>query len=165
LRLVSAPGGDTGVCTVRYARGARTRGRLRRSCGKTFISHELREIAPPKRDDSFIATALLDLAALLRDDSLYRDVENDTRANRVFPRYYQPQDSAAQFLIDGENVVAFPNMRFAKELGGDPFSYGAHLDGEPRTFTIAAKFGPGSLFAIALLLRDRYFPTTWIMDR
>jgi hypothetical protein len=56
-------------------------------------------------------------------------------------------------------------MRFAKELGGDPFSYGAHLDGEPRTFTIAAKFGPGSLFAIALLLRDRYFPTTWIMDR
>lgn len=85
MRLVSAPGGDTGVCTVRYARGARTRGRLRRSCGKTFISHELREIAPPKRDDSFIATALLDLAALLRDDSLYRDVENERGQTEFSP--------------------------------------------------------------------------------
>jgi hypothetical protein len=132
---------------------------------RRLFSHELQEIAPPKRHDSFTATALLDLAALLRDDALYGDIENDIRANRVVPRYYQPQDTVAQFLIDGEDVVAFPNVRFAKELGGDEFSYGPHLDGEPRQFMLSERFGAGSLLALSQVLRDRYFPTTWVLDR
>lgn len=75
-----------------------------------------------------------------------------------YPRSYQAQCTESQFRIDGEDVVAFANVRFAGNLDGEPFSYGAHLIGEPRNFSIANRFGPEALLALACYCAIATFP-------
>lgn len=75
-----------------------------------------------------------------------------------YPRYYPAQCTESQFRIDGEDVLAFANVRFAGNLDGEPFSYGAHLIGEPRNFSIANRFGPEALLALACYCAIATFP-------
>jgi hypothetical protein len=115
-----------------------------------------------RQDQSFLATALLDLSCFLGDRELYEAILHDLGACAIFPVYYQPQDTAGQFLVEGRDVIRFPNIEFVLPMPAfDELRHGEHLAGEPEAFVLEALLGPATFFALALLLRDRYFPTLW----
>lgn len=116
----------------------------------------------PTRRESLMVTAIMDLCAYIGDRKLYEDVENDIRYHGVIPNYYRTLDSLGQFRIDGADVVYSANVRFQRALP-DPhdFEYGEHLVDEPRAYAMSNRFGESAHLALSLLLRNRYFPTTW----
>jgi len=120
------------------------------------------EVAPPQRFSSFMATAVLDACAYIGDCDLYSDVENDIRCHRMHPQYYRAIDTRGQFRIGGDDVVRSVNVIFQPALGTPhDFEYGEHLVDEPRSFQLCDRLGGVVYVGLSLLLRDRYFPTTW----
>lgn len=118
--------------------------------------------AVEREDSSFIATALIDLACFLRDEELYACIVHDVACCRIVPTYYQPQDTEGQFRVGGSDVVRFPNIVFAEAIVPfETLSHGEHLVGEPRSFTLQRILSPTAFLALSLVLRDRYFTTTW----
>ena len=125
-----------------------------------LLGMEFPEIRPPQRHESFMVTAIVDLCAYLGDDHLYEEVVNDIRVHRMYPHYYRPLDTRGQFRLDAEDVVYSINVEFTPTLEPD-WGYGQHLVDEPRSFCLLGCFGPAAFMCLSLLLRDRYFPTTW----
>jgi hypothetical protein len=127
-----------------------------------ILGTAISEVAVSKRRGSFLVTALLDLCAFAQASALYSDVENDIRFHGIVPQYYRALDSRGQFRIDGDDVVHSVNVQFKPDLAGlEAYTYGEHLVDEPQTFVLNDRLGPGAHLALSLLLRDRYFPTTW----
>jgi len=120
------------------------------------------ELDSTTRTASFAVTALLDVCAFFASNDLYETIENDIRANRIFPEYQRTLDTRGQFRIDGVDIVRSPNVQFVPNLSGVArFAHGEHLIDEPRTFAMQGRYGGAAHLALSLLLRDRYFPTTW----
>ncbi len=115
-----------------------------------------------RQDQSFLATALLDLTCFLGDADMYETILHDLRACDIIPVYYQPRDTAGQFLVEGRDVVRFPNIEFTQPMPGfSELHHGEHLVGEPHSFALEPLLGRPAFTALSLLLRDRYFPTIW----
>ena len=115
-----------------------------------------------RQETSLISTTILDAACFIGESGLHGDVLHDLKTCDIIPIYYQPQDSAGQFLVEGEDVVAFPNIEFAEPMPVfTELKHGEHLDGEPRSFKLESLIGGIGYAVLSLLLRDRYFPTTW----
>lgn len=110
------------------------------------------------RRSSFLATALLDLAAFSGDEILYADMVNDVKAVRIAPEYWQPIDTIGAVRIEGEDVRQYPHVAFVDALPGDGSSYADHLPEEPSAFQFVDAYGGTAIAAIISLLRDRYFP-------
>lgn len=117
----------------------------------------------PHRHDSFVATAKMDLAAYLGDSDLYADIVNDLKAVRIFPEYWQPQDTMGACRIEGDDVLYYPSVGFAEMLPTNGEPYAEHVSGESLSFRFVKAFGPTSTVMIAALLRDRYFPGLWLV--
>jgi len=115
-----------------------------------------------ERHDSFLPTAIMDLAAFLGDIGLYSDIVNDVKAVRIFPSYWQAQDTAGACRIEGRDVLTYPAVSYADHL--TPFAdlmFAEHIAAEPPTFQFFEAFGRFSAPALMALLRDRYFPRLW----
>ena len=125
-----------------------------------LVGVEFPEVRPQQRNASFMGTAIVDLCAFLNDGELYRDVVNDLRYHHMYPEYYRPLDTQGQFRLEADDVVRSVNVKFKEELDSE-FGYAPHLVDEPRSFSLYRTFGPVAFMCISLLLRDRYFPTTW----
>jgi hypothetical protein len=110
------------------------------------------------RRSSFLATALLDLAAFSGDPDLYADMVSDVKAVRIVPEYWQPQDTVGAVRIEGEDVLQYPHVEFADALPVDGSPYADHLPDEPATFRFVEAYGGTAAVALIALLRDRYFP-------
>lgn len=116
------------------------------------------------RDSSLLATALIDLAAYFADSSLYDDIVNDIGACEMIPEYYRARETEGQFAVDASDVevlVAGVKPRLPLTPFGE-FKYAEHVESEERTLLLAETFGSSYPLALSLLLRDRWFPTTWI---
>jgi hypothetical protein len=115
----------------------------------------------PRRHDSFLATALMDLAAFLGEPDLYADIVNDVKAVRIYAEYWQPRDTKGACRFEGDDVLHYPSVAFADALAANGGSYAEHLAEESASFRFVQVFGPVSAVMIAALLRDRYFPKLW----
>jgi hypothetical protein len=112
---------------------------------------------------SFTATAICDLCAFLEDHELYSDVVNDIKATGIAHAYWQAKDTIGLFDLEGEDVITYPNIEYADEFDTfESMSFAEHLRYEPRSFRVADITDAASLMGIALLLRDRYFPSLWL---
>jgi hypothetical protein len=110
---------------------------------------------------SLLATALMDAACFLQDRDTYDGLRKDILAADVVPRYYQIRDTPGQFQYGTEDTIRFPNVEFTEEMPAfETLSHGSHLDGEPM-LSLEAVFGIGVYAGVSLLMRDRYFPSTW----
>jgi hypothetical protein len=128
----------------------------------TLVGFPFEAIDVKPSQDSFLASALCDLAAFLGDAELYRDIVNDIRASSIFPEYWQPSDSVSACRIDSKDIISYPNIEYNEEI--TPFleyRYGDHIVHEPKTFLIAEELDSTVLVILMLFLRDRYFPTYW----
>ena len=110
------------------------------------------------RPNSFLATALLDLAAFSGNPELYADMVNDVKAVRIVPEYWQPRDSIGAVRIEGKDVLQYPHVEFTDALPIDGSPYADHLPDEPATFRFVEAYGGTAAVALIALLRDRYFP-------
>ncbi|HXM18324.1 MAG TPA: hypothetical protein VN934_05880 [Candidatus Tumulicola sp.] len=117
---------------------------------------------PRRRRESFLATVLVDLAALTGDREFYRDVLHETMAANAAYEFISFRDTPAQFGIEGEGMIRFPNIEFDENpstLSG--WSYGNHLADADRAFRVHDAVGIIAHLLLSSLMRDRYFPTLW----
>jgi hypothetical protein len=119
-----------------------------------------------RQNDSLLATAILDLSCYLGEGELYASILHDLGACGIVPIYFQPRDTAGQFLVEGRDVVVFPNIDFALPMPSFlELRHGEHLLDEPLSFALEPVLGPVTFLLLSLLLRDRYFPTLWQKGR
>lgn len=115
-----------------------------------------------KESGSLLATALMDSACFIQDLVIYDGLRSDILAAGIVPRYYQVQDTAGQFQYDAEDVIRMPNVEFLDRMPPfETYTHGNHLVGEPQSFKLRDRIPKGAYTAVSLLMRDRYFPTTW----
>lgn len=126
-----------------------------------LLGYPFEFINVPQRCDSLLATALMDLAAFLKNADLYSDIVNDVKAVTIYAEYWQPRDTVGACLIEGQDVLHYPNVEFADTLPRAGQEYAEHLHDESDSFRFVEAFGPCSTIAIMALLRDRYFPKIW----
>jgi hypothetical protein len=111
---------------------------------------------------SLLATALMDCACYVQDESTYTGLRADILAADIVPRYYQVRDTSGQFEFNGKDVIRMPNVDFEATMPAfDAHVHGTHLVGETEHFRIEDDVPAGAYIVSSLLLRDRYFPTTW----
>ena len=110
------------------------------------------------RRSSFLATALLDIAAFSGDEDLYADMVNDVKAVRIAPEYWQPRDSIGAVRVKGEDVLQYPHVEFVDVLPVDGSPYADHIPDEHDSFRFVEAYGGVAAVALIALLRDRYFP-------
>jgi len=128
-----------------------------------FLAADFPELKRAKRTGSFLITALVDLAAFLDDQALYADVVSDVETHDVHPEYVILSDAVAQFFFEHDDLPRIVNVPFDREATvADHRRNAPHLTDEPESFRIGERYGSGTLLAISLLLRDRYFPTTFL---
>ena len=114
---------------------------------------------------SFLASALIDLSAYLDDATLYSDVVNDLRAVEIHPEFYQPMNTVGQFLISHDDVRHYPGCEFQEELSSIPSvtNHSPYGTFEPPSYDLFAELGLVGYMSVSLLLRDRYFPSLWLL--
>jgi hypothetical protein len=128
----------------------------------TLFGYPFDFIKVQPRKSSFAASVICDLAAFAAKDELYTNIVNDVKAVKIAPQYWQVPDSASLFTLEGEDIVAYPNINYSDEhLPFGSFAFADHIKQEPRAFAITNTTGPLGPLLIMLLLRDRYFPTLW----
>lgn len=111
---------------------------------------------------SFLATLAADLTVFLGDESFYLDVINDFLAVGLTCVYWQVNDSPGIFNI-AYDVITYPSVKyFEKKNNFQDFDFAEHIIHETRKFSLS-QFLTSNQFvpSLALLLRDRYFPTIW----
>ena len=127
-----------------------------------LLGHAFEFIPQQPTRGSLLATVLCDLAAFLGKAQFYSDIVNDIKACGIAFEYWQSPNTASLFMIDGPEVITYPNVEPKDNVGSfEEYDYAEHIAHEPRSFQIAELVGPFSLMSIMLLLRDRYFPTVW----
>ncbi len=128
-----------------------------------FLAADFPELKRSKPTGSFLITAVSDLAALLDDQALYSDVVSDVETHTIHPEYVILSDSEAQFFYEHGDLARIVNVPFDRDARvGAHRKHAPHLTDEPATFRLAERYGSEVLFAVSLLLRDRYFPTTFL---
>lgn len=110
---------------------------------------------------SFLATAIVDLAAFSADSELLDIVINDILAVEIIPGYWQVKDSRGACEVEGGDIIEYPNVELRDEIRSDKSSYAEHVRSESLSFKFSEHFGAESCLLLALLLRDRYFPGLW----
>ncbi len=121
-----------------------------------LLGGPLEHVTRARRDDSYLATVLIDLAALLRFDALYADAVNDFKAVDAYPIVYAIADTPAQYGLEGEGLVLNPNVAYSEPLPMG--SQAAPHHRAPETYYVLRGERPWDLLAISALLRDRHWP-------
>jgi hypothetical protein len=129
----------------------------------TLIDYPFDCIYVRPEPSSFIATVLCDLAAFTGIPSLYSDIVNDIQASDIVPIYWQPRDTLGQFIVHADDVIHYPTgLEYSDTLTPfEAFQFAEHIKRESQAYRVAGLLGSRSYLALALFLRDRYFPTLW----
>lgn len=128
----------------------------------TLLGYSFDFIKATKNRSSFLATALVDLAAFIDNKNLYADLVNDLEASEIVYTYWQFPDTQAIFTVDTEECRTYANIPHKYSLSCfEDTDYSAHMKDEPATFQITKRCGWNSLLMLSLLLKDRYFPKVW----
>ncbi len=128
-----------------------------------FLAADFPELKRSKRTGSFLITAIADLAALLDDQALYCDVVSDIETHKMHPEYVILTDTEAQLFYEHGDLARIINVPFDRDTTvREHRAHAPHLTDEPAEFRLAERYGSETLLAVSLLLRDRYFPTTFL---
>lgn len=126
----------------------------------TLLGSAFEFIEPASRRQSFLAAALVDVAAFI-DATLYRDVLNDVLAVDIAPQYWQAANTIGQFRVDAADVVQYVNLQYAEPRGDvEAFAWAEHVREEAEDLAVG-RLDPRDAVLVSLLLRDRYFPKLW----
>jgi hypothetical protein len=112
--------------------------------------------------DSYLATVLSDLSAIIENADLYSDVINDIKATKIFLKYWQVPDNGDLLIIDGRSIISYPNITYSDTMHKfTDYDFADHISHEPINFRLSELVGVDAMMTLTILLRDRYFPTLW----
>ncbi|WP_339181100.1 hypothetical protein [Oceanobacillus sp. FSL W7-1293] len=108
------------------------------------------------RRESYLATLLLDMSALLGLSELYEDILNDILATSIYPCNVETNNSTQNYMLNGDDIVYTPNVRFEEVLipnGG--WRNAVNVENNP---TFCSENGLWwELLGIATTMRDRHY--------
>jgi hypothetical protein len=115
-----------------------------------------------QRHTSLLATAICDLSVLVGDGSLYADIRNDLEAIQIQGEYFQTRDTQGACLLDSEDVLFYPTVRYANDLRNwSDYDFADHIREEVGDYVFVRQLGPAAALAVSIVLRDRFFPRVW----
>lgn len=112
----------------------------------------------PRRRASYLATVLLDLAAVLELPELYRDAFNDFAAVDIATPVLEPLDEPGQYLFDGSGLVLEANVDFDEDHNfGLSWRAAVHHRRAPASYALQRAGRSWELLLVSMVLRDRHF--------
>jgi hypothetical protein len=121
--------------------------------GSMFDPADLR-----RRLDSYTATIVLDLAAVLEISDIYELARNDFLAVRAMPSVLEVVDTAGQYLIDAGDLRFEPNMPYKdKWEPQDGWKVAPHHLRGPASLYLERVGRLWDQLAVVSVLRDRHF--------
>lgn len=129
---------------------------------ETLLGYRFEFTKVSKRHDSLLATVIRDVTVILGEQELFERIGNDFGACEISPEYYQAKNSIGACLIEGDDVLRYPTVRYRDELTDwCALSYSSYIAEECQEFEFTKALGSRSVVVLAMLLRDRYFPGVW----
>jgi hypothetical protein len=115
-----------------------------------------------RRPESYIATQLLDVCAVLEEGELFDIARNEFLAVDICLPVLEVDDTRAQYSINSEGQRYEPNMPFEDFWHpSGAWKVAPHHHRAPDSFYAERVGEPWDLLAISCVLRDRHFVTNW----
>ncbi len=115
-----------------------------------------------RRSESYIATQLLDLCAVLEEGELFDAARNEFLAVDISLPVLEVDDSAAQYSINSNGQHYEPNMPFEESWQpSEEWKVAPHHGRGPDSFYAERVGEPWDQLAISCVLRDRHFVKSW----
>ncbi len=113
--------------------------------------------ALPRRRASYLATVLLDLAAVLELPDLYRDAFNDLAAVDIATPALEPLDEPGQYLFDRSGLAFEANVDFDEDHDfSSSWRAAVHHRRAPVSYALQRAGRGWELLAVSMVLRDRH---------
>ena len=123
-----------------------------------LVGSALENISLERRRESYVATTLLDLAALIGNGSFYELVINEVLAVRATPTVLTCADDVHQYQPAGPHVIVEPNPPYSHAWDPlDGWKVAPHHRAEPVSRFLDGIGRSWDLIAISSVLRDRHF--------
>jgi len=79
----------------------------------TLFGYPFDFIKVQPRKGSLAASIICDLSAFIAKAELYTNIVNDFKAIKIAPQYWQVPDTASLFILDGEDIISYPNIDYS----------------------------------------------------
>lgn len=114
-----------------------------------------------RRMESYVATVVLDLAALLEMGDVFELARNDFLAVAAHPCVVEVKDTEGQYVIDSADLTFEANMSYAETwTPQDEWKVAPHHTRGPSSYYLQQIRRPWDHLAISSVLRDRHFVST-----
>ena len=114
-----------------------------------------------RRAESYIATVVLDLAAILQLGDVFDLARNDFLAVGLFPSVIEAPDSEAQYILHSNDLAFTANMEYEESWPADAGWKVAPHHQRAKTDYYLQRIGRHwDHLALSSVLRDRHFPET-----
>jgi hypothetical protein len=114
-----------------------------------------------RRMESYVATVVLDLAAVLEMGDVFELARNDFLAVAANPCVVEVKDTPGQYTIDATDLTFEANMTYAETwLPQDRWKVAPHHTRGPDSYYLQRIGRPWDHLAISSVLRDRHFVST-----
>jgi hypothetical protein len=115
-----------------------------------------------RRSESYIATQVLDLCAVLEEGELFELARNEFLAVDISLPVLEVDDTPVQYSINSDGQRYEPNMPFHESwCPSEGWKVAPHHNRGPDTFYAERVGQPWDQLAISCVLRDRHFVKNW----
>jgi hypothetical protein len=114
-----------------------------------------------RRAESYVATVVLDLAAILQLGDLFDLAKNDFMAVALFPSVIEAPDSGAQYVLHSNDLAFTANMEYEDTwIPHDGWKVAPHHRRARSDYYLQRIGRYWDHLALSSILRDRHFPET-----
>jgi len=111
-----------------------------------------------RRSESYVATVVLDLAAMLRIQAVYELARNDFLAVGAMPPVVEVGDTPSQYALHADGLSFEPNMQYEHAWAPrDGWKVAPHHDRAPSACYLEQVGRAWDHLAVSAVLRDRHF--------
>jgi hypothetical protein len=115
-----------------------------------------------RRSESYIATQLLDICAVLEEEELFDIARNEFLAVDISLPVLEVDDTSAQYSINSDGQHYEPNMPFEESWRpSEGWKVAPHHHRGPDLYYTERVGDPWDQLAISCVLRDRHFVKNW----
>lgn len=116
---------------------------------------------PQRRDESYLASVVLDLAAFLSADRLFWFARGELRGVKALPSAIATDDSRDQYTLDGGGISYEINIPYAETPTAGWTTASVHLTRAAPARYLQARDRSWEHLAVSAVLRERHFVSAW----